>query len=201
MTSAKQVEANRRNALKSTGPKSPHGKARVARNALKHGLLSKDVLMEGESRSKLNAFRDAMVADLAPEGEVECLLADRVVSAAWRLRRANRLERDVVTQLFQREEDIRIRSSRAYGDDLQRTTQQVAANTLHKTDTYSKLSRYEAHIERSMYRALHELERRQAARRGQEVTPPLAVDVEVHGAPLPEAPVTIDVPASARDGA
>ena len=198
--SAKQVEANRRNALKSTGPKSPDGKARVARNALKHGLLSKDVLMEGESPSELNAFRKAMAAELAPEGEVESLLADRAVASAWRLRRANGLERDVVEQLLDRQRALH-RSGDPYADVLQLTARQAAAHTLHKTDTYSKLSRYEAHIERSLYRALHELERRQAARRGQEVTLPLTVDVDVYGGPLPEAPVTVDAPAPASDDA
>jgi hypothetical protein len=52
-------------------------------------------------------------------------------------------------------------------------------------DSFSKLVRYEASIERSLYRALHELQRLQAARAGQAVAPPVAVDVEVSG-PLPE---------------
>lgn len=200
MISQKQVEANRRNALESTGPKSREGKARVARNALRHGLLSEDVLMEGERHSELNAFRAAIVAELAPEGEVERLLADRAVASAWRLRRANRLERDVVEQVLDRQRALH-RSGGPYADALQLTARQAAAHTLHKTDTYSKLSRYEAHIERSLYRALHELERRQAARRGQEVTLPLAVDIDVSGGPLPEAPVTIHAPAPASDDA
>ncbi len=44
MTSDKQAQANRRNALKSTGPKTPEGKAAVRHNATKHGLLSQEVL-------------------------------------------------------------------------------------------------------------------------------------------------------------
>ena len=50
-------------------------------------------------------------------------------------------------------------------------------------DSLGKLSRYETSIERSLYKALHELERRQSARRGEPVPPPLAVDINVTGLP------------------
>jgi hypothetical protein len=53
MTSDKKAEANRRNALKSTGPKTPGGKAAVRLNALKHGLLSQDILLPGEGEEAL----------------------------------------------------------------------------------------------------------------------------------------------------
>ena len=53
MTSDKQADANRRNARKSTGPKTPEGKAAVRLNALKHGLLANDVLLPGEDESAL----------------------------------------------------------------------------------------------------------------------------------------------------
>jgi hypothetical protein len=48
MTSSRQVQANRRNALKTTGPKTAEGKAAVCLNAMKHGLLSREVLLPGE---------------------------------------------------------------------------------------------------------------------------------------------------------
>jgi len=194
MTSQKQIEANRRNARKSTGPKTPKGKARVSRNALKHGLLSRarDLLVDGESPKELETFREAMMAELAPEGELERLLADRVVASAWRLRRANRLERDIIDDDLIRQIGHRQDSPELYRGWLYPTAGRVAATTICRTDTFGKIARYEAHIERGMYRALHELERLQAARRGQAVTPPLAVDVAVHAAPLPAEPVTID---------
>jgi len=50
MSSDKQVQANRRNALKSTGPRTPEGKAAVRQNALRHGLLSKETLLPGEDQ-------------------------------------------------------------------------------------------------------------------------------------------------------
>jgi hypothetical protein len=56
MTSDRKAEANRRNALKSTGPKTPEGKAAVRLNALKHGLLSQEILLPGEDEEALNAW-------------------------------------------------------------------------------------------------------------------------------------------------
>src|SRR3712207_4464181 len=90
--SERRLEANRRNAARSTGPRTPEGKAVVALNAMKHGLLSREVLTKGESEAELVAFARRMRAQLAPLGELELLLADRVISTAWRLRRAIALE-------------------------------------------------------------------------------------------------------------
>lgn len=203
MTSQKQIEANRRNARKSTGPKTAKGKARVSRNAIKHGLLSRarDLLVGDESAKELKAFREAMMADLAPEGELECFLADRVVASAWRLRRANRLERDVIEDKRESQLSRWRRSPDLYAGSLYPTASRIAASTICHSDTFGKLARYEAHIERGMYKALHELQRLQAARRGKAVTPPVAVDVGVHGAPAPAEPVTIDASGPAPDGA
>jgi hypothetical protein len=73
MMSDKQAKANRRNASKSTGPKRPEGKATVRHNAVKHGLLSKDVLLPGEDESVLQELGDALRAELQPEGVLEGL--------------------------------------------------------------------------------------------------------------------------------
>ena len=57
MATLKQIEANRLNALKSTGPKTEAGKASVKLNAMKHGLLSKQVLLPEDSESEFLAFK------------------------------------------------------------------------------------------------------------------------------------------------
>ena len=56
MTSERQAEANRQNAQKSTGPRTPAGKAVVALNGTKHGLLSRECLLKGESETEFVAF-------------------------------------------------------------------------------------------------------------------------------------------------
>jgi len=80
MTSAKKAEVNRRNALKSTGPKTPEGKAAVRHNAVKHGLLSKDVLLPGEDEAALKELGGRLREELQPVGELENLLVDRIIS-------------------------------------------------------------------------------------------------------------------------
>ncbi len=92
MTSDRKAEANRRNALKSTGLKTPEGKAAVRHNALKHGLLSREVLLPGEDKEALQELGERLRAELQPVGELEDLLVDRIIAAYWRLRRLGRVE-------------------------------------------------------------------------------------------------------------
>src|SRR5262252_449032 len=99
MTNERQAEANRQNAKKSTGPRTPAGKRVVALNGMKHGLLSREALVKGESEADLVAFGKRLQAQLMPVGELELLFVDRIVSTAWRLRRLVAVE----TMLFDRE--------------------------------------------------------------------------------------------------
>jgi hypothetical protein len=80
MTSERHAEANRQNAQ--NGPRTPAGKAVVALNGIKHGLLSRESLIKGESEAELVDFGKRLRAKLAPVGELELLFADRVISTA-----------------------------------------------------------------------------------------------------------------------
>ena len=88
----KQLAANRRNSMKSTGPRTPKGRAVSKMNALKHGILSKQVLVNGlilqESGEELEALHRRFWEDLQPAGVMEEMLVDQIVTAHWRLRRA-----------------------------------------------------------------------------------------------------------------
>lgn len=90
--SPKQLAANRANAQKSSGPKTTSGKAVSKLNALKHGILSKQVLVQGmnfkESRHELMKLQQRFWDEWQPVGPVEEMLVDQVVTAQWRLRRA-----------------------------------------------------------------------------------------------------------------
>jgi hypothetical protein len=92
MASVAQVLANRSNAQKSTGPRTPEGKAAVAQNAVQHGLLARQVVIKGEDPGEFELFRDRMLWELDPAGAVQTLLAERIVNLSWRLRRAEGLE-------------------------------------------------------------------------------------------------------------
>ena len=79
MTSQRQIEANRRNAVNSTGPRTTRGKAVVALNAVQHGLLSRQAVIQGESEAELVDLGKRLRSQLAPVGELELLLADPVL--------------------------------------------------------------------------------------------------------------------------
>src|ERR1700687_1228242 len=88
MSSLKQIEANRRNALKSTGPTTPEGKERSRRNAVRHGLTAETVIAALEDAEDYQAFEAAVIADYDAESAVERELVLRLASVLWRLRRA-----------------------------------------------------------------------------------------------------------------
>ena len=97
MSSLKQIEANRRNALKSTGPSTPEGKARSRCNAVHHGLTAETVIDVLEDTEDYQAFEAAVIADYDAELAVERELVLRLASILWRLRRATGIE----TALFE----------------------------------------------------------------------------------------------------
>ena len=85
--------ASRRNGARSRGPKTAAGKARSARNAVAHGLRARRlVLLDDEDAAEFRAFATALQAELAPEGRLQADLVGRIVMAAWRARRADKLE-------------------------------------------------------------------------------------------------------------
>ena len=92
MSSLKQIEANRRNAFKSTGPTTPEGKRRSRCNALRHGLTAETVIAVLEDSEDYEAFEAAVIADYDAESAVERELVLRLASVLWRLRRATGIE-------------------------------------------------------------------------------------------------------------
>lgn len=92
MTSFRQIEANRRNALRSTGPKTDEGKQRTSQNAIRHGLTAETVIVPLEDADDYQAFEQAVTADYDGETAVERELVLRLASLLWRLRRATSVE-------------------------------------------------------------------------------------------------------------
>jgi len=85
--------ASRRNGSRSQGPRTAAGKARSAQNALRHGLRARRmVLLDDEDPAEFAAFAASLRDELAPHGVLQADLVARIVSAAWRARRADRLE-------------------------------------------------------------------------------------------------------------
>jgi hypothetical protein len=97
MTSIKQIEANRLNALKSTGPRTEQGKQTSRQNALRHGLTAETVITALENSADYQAFETTIASDYQPRSATECELVSRLASVLWRLRRSTSIE----TGLFQ----------------------------------------------------------------------------------------------------
>src|SRR5271170_1145645 len=101
MTSIKQIDANRRNASKSTGPKTEEGKEQSRRNAVRHGLTAETVIGALEDAEDYRAFEAAITADYDAQSAVARELVLRLASLLWRLRRATTME----TGLFEIQAD------------------------------------------------------------------------------------------------
>ncbi len=99
MATEAQIEANRANAQKSTGPRTAEGKTVVAQNAVKHGLRAQTAVLLGESGEEYAGFHAALLEELDPEGVRETELAGRIVDLTWRLRRAGRYQDAVLEAL------------------------------------------------------------------------------------------------------
>ena len=181
MASEAQIAANRRNALRSTGPRTEEGKARVAQNGLKHGLCSSRVLLPDEDAAEFEALVADLAARFRPAGEVELALLREYAAALWRLDRIPALEAALL---------------RSADGDLGQAFLARSAEIL-------RLSLHEGRLARARERARKELQALQAARRqaaaelalasrpAREAAPPAADDAwrwpRPPAAPLPPA--------------
>ncbi len=96
MTSLRQLEANRQNARRSTGPRTDEGKRQSRRNALRHGLTAETVIEVLEDPEDYQAFEATIVADYDAHTAVERELVLRLASLLWRIRRATAIETDLL---------------------------------------------------------------------------------------------------------
>ncbi len=205
----KQIEANRRNSLESTGPKTLEGKAHVRLNPLKHGILAQEVLLPGEDEHALADLERRLWDDWQPVGAHEEFLLDLILRQIWRLRRAGRLEAAILAaeqykisldraqtevKQYERIEPSRdplefmspppppkpiITDERKHQEALASAAEAKALvrgelatfgwafmQVVAGADPFSKLSRYETAILRSLDRAFEQLRLLQQARLG-----------------------------------
>lgn len=108
--SDKKLAANRANAQKSTGPKTPSGRAVSRMNALLHGMYAADVVVPqlGETEEAFTTFFNAIKEELNPQGAIQLLMVEQYVYDQWRLRRFRRIETGFSAQAAARGEDCRI---------------------------------------------------------------------------------------------
>ncbi len=91
-TTIDRAEINRRNSLKSTGPRSPEWKQRSKFNAVKHGMSAATPVLPGEDPDAFRDRLDAWAGALDPGNVVEQFLVEQAAAASWKIERANRAE-------------------------------------------------------------------------------------------------------------
>ncbi|MEA3225337.1 MAG: hypothetical protein U9Q07_05245 [Planctomycetota bacterium] len=183
MATKAQINANRSNSKKSTGPQSDEGKAAVSQNAFKHGLFVNKAVVRDESQDEYDLHREALLAEMGPVGEMESILADRVVNLSWRLKRAERMQNQSIDYLGLDEVDgIRARDFKRlyrdangipYGGELEVPADHLLLGRLATRDftNYRVLDRmmlYERRIENSLHKTRAEFAKLKAARKAEE---------------------------------
>ncbi len=155
MLSEKQLEANRRNAQKSTGPKTAEGKSNSSRNNLRHGLTGQISLLPTEDREAHDAFCHELIDSLTPETAMEQQLAQSIAEDSWRLNRARAIENNMFALGHHHE---RREAQIALADAETFQTQAVA---------FDRLTIYEQRINRNLQRNMKLLKELQTERKAQ----------------------------------
>ncbi len=92
MATIKQIEANRRNAQRSTGPKTPEGKTKVRFNALVHGRRAESAVLPGEDQNAFNRLLADIMSTWKPQDEMEKILVEQIAVYQWKLARLDATE-------------------------------------------------------------------------------------------------------------
>ena len=171
MATEAQILANRRNGEKSTGPRTAEGKAIVSQNAVKHGLSGRLDVIKGEDQGEFDLHREAMLGELAPAGAMESMLAERVVSLSWRLKRVERIQNEVFDALLADRSSplaklVQSLSPKGSGrpeggpdGDGDLALGRVALKDFSNSRVLDRLLMYERRIEHSLYKTMAELQR------------------------------------------
>jgi len=172
MATEAQILANRRNALKSTGPHTREGRAAVTKNAVKHGLLARQDVISSENRAEFDLYRTQILEELAPDTPMESVLADRIVSLSWRLKRAVHFQNQAIDalnapktsslyrlkkSLLRKDRDIPLTESSESSSSL--ALGRLAVEDFENARVLDRLLLYERRIEHSLYKTLLELQR------------------------------------------
>jgi len=164
MSTEAQNHANRLNAQKSTGPRTSEGKAAVSQNAVKHGLLARQTVINSESQADFDLHRDRMLAELAPASPMESMLAERIVSLSWRLKRAGRIQNQTIDALNAPKTSSPFSKliqslSNPSDSDPNLALGRLAIKDFANARVLDRLLMYERRLEHSLYRTILELQR------------------------------------------
>jgi hypothetical protein len=160
MSTETQINANRLNAQKSTGPKTPEGKEKVSQNAVTHGLTALRPVLANEDPNEYALFRDDFFRHHTPAGILEEALVERAAESFWRLCRASTFETQVLNNLVKESQNPQSDTTTADKDAFA----EALLNDFRNTHVLERLLGYEMKIERSYYRTVKELRQLQSQR-------------------------------------
>jgi len=167
MASLAQIYANRRNAEKSTGSQTAEGKAASSQNAVKHGLLARQDVIRTEDQGEFDSHREQMLRELNPAGPMETVLAERIVSLSWRLKRAERMQNEALDCLLAQEaagsdgeaDELGSFEQTSGSDGGDSALGWAVVKDFAGDRALERLMVYERRIEHSLYRTMSELHR------------------------------------------
>ncbi len=166
MPSQKQLDSNRRNAAKSTGPRTAEGKTRSSQNALTHGLTAEALVLPGEEAANFEALYQGFRETYGPRDNVEEALVHEMAIHRWRLNRYFRMEVGLFWDFYDsgvdHEKSYPLRFAPPTAEHEIQTCRlgAVARGCSGEVDRFKSLSRYETTLERGFHRALKTLEMR-----------------------------------------
>ncbi len=168
MASKEQTRANRKNAQRSTGPRTAGGKAKSSQNALKHGLRAQATVLPDENIEEFELLVGELEDQFQPQSAIEWTLLRQLADAEWRMRRVPCFEAGLFaaklneTVRYYQEHPGRLPEEDAEARMILigRATERDANNG----DTFSKLSRYESRLSHRYFKALEQLQKLQSAR-------------------------------------
>jgi hypothetical protein len=173
MSTEAQIQANRRNCQKSTGPRTPQGKAIVSQNAVKHGLLARQAVISSENQADFDLHQKRILSELAPASPMESILAERIVILSWRLKRAARTQIQTIDAMDADSKSSPIARltqslllkyaapSRTAPSDppAELTLGRLAIKDFSNSRVLDRLLMYERRIEHSLYKTILEFQR------------------------------------------
>jgi hypothetical protein len=156
--SEKRLTANRANALKSTGPKTPGGKRNSSRNALKHGILARTVLIDNESRQRFYELLSSFTSEFQPASPDEWAMVETMAVARWRLLRLWAVEAASIIH------EQRLQTGADSANIIDPPTRAMLAmrSLTDRSRHADALSRYEVRYDRQYHRAAQRLIRLRA---------------------------------------
>jgi hypothetical protein len=159
--SAGKLAANQANAQLSTGPRTEEGKARSSRNATKHGLFSRQLLVAGEDPAALAMFRESVLRRLSPRDMLELQVVEQYVASSWRLRRIQAAEHEAY---LDEAETMKLELQESLGEIGSKDLPQPSVGLLTwrmlkdgSNSTLERLSRHQQRLWNQMQRCLQQL--------------------------------------------